>query len=200
MFISSLAARLGNIRRTAGLALLACAAIVTIAAVPVHAATPSVGEKAPDFTLKTPEGKSVSLHGLLKKGPVVLILLRGYPGYQCPYCQRQAHDFQVNAEKFAGKGVQLLLVYPGPAANLDEHAKEFLKGYEKLPANYHLVLDPDYAMTRAYDLRWDAPRETAYPSTFVLNHKGVVTYRKISRSHGDRTTADEILSELGKAM
>ncbi|MDE3201602.1 MAG: redoxin domain-containing protein [Acidobacteriota bacterium] len=186
--------------RTATLALTACALLVTLAALPARAATPNVGDKAPDFALKTPEGKSVSLHGLLKKGPVVLILLRGYPGYQCPYCQRQAHDFQVNAEKFADKGVQLLLVYPGPAADLGEHAKEFLNGYEKLPTNYHLVLDPDYAMTRAYDLRWDAPRETAYPSTFVLNRNGVVTYRKISHTHGDRTTADEILGEFGKAI
>lgn len=189
--------RLSRIR-TSALALVACVPLSIAATLPARAATPNIGDKAPDFTLKTPEGKSVSLHGLLKKGPVVLILLRGYPGYQCPYCQRQAHDFQVNAKKFADKGMQLLLVYPGPAANLDEHAKEFLKGYEKLPANYHLVLDPDYAMTHAYDLRWDAPRETAYPSTFVLNRKGVVTYRKISHSHGDRTTADEILGELDK--
>ncbi|HWA94944.1 MAG TPA: peroxiredoxin family protein [Terracidiphilus sp.] len=199
MLFSSLAACFGKMRRTAGLALLACATFMA-ATLPARAATPNVGDKAPNFTLKTPEGKTVSLHGLLKKGPIVLILLRGYPGYQCPYCQRQAHDFQVNAAKFAAKGTQLLLVYPGPAADLGDHAKEFLKGNENLPANYHLVLDPDYSMTLAYDLRWDAPRETAYPSTFVLDRKGIVTYRKISHTHGDRTTADEVLGELGKAM
>lgn len=168
----------------------------------VHAqnATPQVGSKAPGFTLKTPEGAEVSLHGLLEQGPVVLIVLRGYPGYQCPYCQRQAHDFEAHAADFAAKGAQLLLVYPGPAGNLAQHAQEFLKHAQQLPSNFHLVIDPDYVFTNLYGLRWDAPAETAYPSTFLLSRDGTVTHRKISHEHGDRTTAAEVLTELDKAM
>ncbi len=180
--------------------LIALAALLA-AAPRAHAAQPpAIGAKAPAFTLATPEGKKVSLGSLLKKGPVVLIVLRGYPGYQCPYCQRQAHDFETNAAQFAAKGVELLLVYPGPADSLSAHAQEFLKQSQNLPPNFHLVIDPDYAVTNLYGLRWNAPSETAYPSTFVLNRKGIVTYRKISHEHGDRTTAAEILAQLGKAM
>ena len=199
MVASLFARRPVRIPRAAGPA-LALLALLAAIALPACAETPAIGAKAPDFTLETPEGASVSLHGLLKKGRVVLIVLRGYPGYQCPYCQRQAHDFEVNAGKFAAKDTQLLLVYPGPAANLGDHAREFLAPYKHLPANYHLVLDPDYRFTLAYGLRWDAPRETAYPSTFVLNRKGIVTYRKISHVHGDRTTAAEVLDALDNAM
>jgi peroxiredoxin len=162
------------------------------------AETPDVGSKAPDFTLSTPEGTQVQLSDLTAKGRVVLIALRGYPGYQCPYCQKQAHDFQVNADKFAAQGVQLLLVYPGPPDSLDKRAQEFLAKAGTLPSNFHLVIDPDYKFTNQYGLRWDAPHETAYPSTFVLDQHGVILSRKISHSHGDRTTADEVLADLTK--
>jgi hypothetical protein len=95
------------------------------------AETPDVGQKAPDFTLSTPEGHPLNLSGLTSKGTVVLIVLRGFPGYQCPYCQRQVHDFVTNSDRFAAFGVQVLLVYPGPPADLDRRAKEFLAKQER---------------------------------------------------------------------
>src|SRR5271163_826364 len=156
------------------------------------AETPDIGQKAPDFTLSTPEGHPLGLSSLTSKGPVVLVVLRGYPGYQCPYCQRQVHDFVTNAEKFAMLGAQVLLVYPGPPAELDQRAKEFLAQQNELPANLHLVIDPDYKVTNQYGLRWDAPHETAYPSTFLIDRNDVVFFRKISHGHGDRTTASDV--------
>jgi peroxiredoxin len=175
-------------------------AALTLMVVPLFASaqTPDVGSKAPNFTLSTPEGTAVHLSDLTAKGRVVLIVLRGYPGYQCPYCQRQAHDFQLNADKFTTLGVQLLLIYPGPPAELDQHAQEFLAKQGSLPANFHLVIDPDYKVTNQYSLRWDAPHETAYPATFVIDQHGTITYRKISHSHGGRTSADDVLTELAK--
>jgi len=160
-----------------------------------QAFTPIVGQRAPDFSLQTPEGVSVEFHSLLKHGAVVLLVLRGYPGYQCPYCQRQAHDFLQHSADFAQAGAQLLLVYPGPPSRLSERAKEFLHD-ERLPSNVQLVIDPDFQMTNQYGLRWNAPGETAYPSTFIVSRQGVVCYRKVSHSHGDRTTATEVLAEL----
>lgn len=162
----------------------------------MHAQTPSIGEKAPAFSLNTPDGKAVSLLELTKKGPVVLIVLRGYPGYQCPYCVKQVHDFIENADKFSAAGTQVLLVYPGPPADLDQHAREFLVKQNPLPQNIHLVIDPDYTFTNQYGLRWDAPRETAYPSTFLIDRKGQIFFRKISKEHGDRSSAADILVEL----
>jgi peroxiredoxin len=163
------------------------------------AQTPDIGQKAPDFALSTPEGKPVKLSGFAEKASVVLIVLRGYPGYQCPYCVRQVHDFVENAGGFATAGAQVLLVYPGPPAELDLHAKEFLAKQNPLPGNIHLVIDPDYKFTNQYGLRWDAPHETAYPSTFLIDRHGMVFFRKISSGHGDRTTAADTLTELQRA-
>jgi peroxiredoxin len=186
-------------RRPARSVLTLLTALLSIAALPALAATPVVGQKAPDFTLSTPEGAKLHFADLTAKGTVVLILLRGYPGYQCPYCQKQIHDFISSADQFAKAGAQVLLVYPGPPADLDQRAKEAIakaNADQQLPANFHLVIDPDYSFTNLYGLRWDAPKETAYPSTFLVDRQRKIFFAKTSHAHGDRTTAADTLTEL----
>lgn len=160
------------------------------------AETPTVGAKAPDFTLSTPTGKAVRMSKEEKGHDLVLVVLRGFPGYQCPYCVKQVHDFVDHASDFAKKNTRVLLVYPGPPAELDQHAKEFLEKQSELPSNIVLVTDPDYAVTNLYGLRWEAPHETAYPSTFVLDKKGMIVFENISHSHGDRLSAQDALDHL----
>ena len=132
-----------------------------------------------------------------RKGPVVLVVLRGYPGYQCPYCNRQVQDFIQKAQGFADAGAHVILVYPGPPQDLNAKANEFLAD-KKLPANFDLVLDPGYEFTNLYGLRWEAAQETAYPSTFLIDRQGVVFFSKIVKEHGGRTTAAEILDAMPK--
>jgi len=169
-------------------------AIGMLAAV-VMAAPPAVGEKAPDFALKNLNGQTVRLSEKTAKGQVVLIVLRGFPGYQCPLCNRQVREFAAKAVELEGKNV--VLVYPGPGEKLNEKATEFLMD-KNLPGNIELVLDPDYVFTKQYGLRWDAPQETAYPSTFLIDSKGMVFFSKVSKTHGGRTTVQEVVSELKK--
>jgi peroxiredoxin len=171
---------------------------VLAAALPLFAAAPPlVGEKAPDFALSTPEGKSVRFSELVAKGPVVLVVLRGYPGYQCPYCNRQVQDFIQKSQGFADAGAHVVLIYPGPPQDLGASANEFLAD-KKLPGNFDLLVDPGYTFTNLYGLRWDAAQETAYPSTFLVDQQGVVFFSKIVKEHGGRTTAAEILDAMPK--
>lgn len=181
--------------KIAALTLMACALSSYLNA----AEMPKLGDKAPDFVLKTLDDQTVQLSKLTAKGDVVLIVLRGWPGYQCPICDRQVHDFIATAPGFAEAKAQLVFVYPGPADDLKAHAEEFKnwKGKE-WPKEFLYVLDPDYTMVNAYGLRWDAPKETAYPSTFVLDDRGVARFEKISHSHGDRTKAADVLAEVKK--
>jgi thioredoxin-dependent peroxiredoxin len=160
------------------------------------AQTPVVGAKASDFTLQTPTGNTVALAKERAKGTTVLVVLRGFPGYQCPYCVKQVHDFVKHSADFAARKANVVLVYPGPPAELDQHAREFLAKQANLPSNIKLVTDPDYKMTNLYGLRWDAPNETAYPATFILDASGTILFEKISHSHGDRTSAGDILAQL----
>jgi peroxiredoxin len=165
---------------------------------PLHAAPPKVGDKAPDFTLKTLDDQTVRLTDLTATGKVVLVILRGWPGYQCPLCTQQMREYIASASAFATAKARLVMVYPGPADDLKAHATEFLKD-KQWPKEFVYVTDPAFSMVNAYGLRWDAPGETAYPSTFVLDRKGIVRFAKISRSHGDRTKAADIL-EVIKGM
>ncbi len=100
--------------------------LFVLAAIPLAAAPPTVGEKAPDFALSTVEGKSLRLSEVMSKGSLVLVVLRGYPGYQCPYCNRQVQDFIQKAQGFADAGAEVLMVYPGPPQDLGAKANEFL--------------------------------------------------------------------------
>ncbi|HEX5397555.1 MAG TPA: peroxiredoxin-like family protein [Verrucomicrobiae bacterium] len=161
------------------------------------AETPKVGDKAPDFTLKTLDGKSVTLSSLYASNKVVLIVLRGWPGYQCPICERQVGDYIATAAKLDEAQARIIMVYPGPADALQAHAREFvdMKG-KQWPEDFTFVIDPDYSMVNAYGLRWNAPNETSYPSTFVLDKKGVIHFEEISHTHGDRSKASDTLKEL----
>jgi peroxiredoxin len=176
-------------------ALLLCASAPALDAAEI----PKVGDKAPDFSLKSLDDQSVRLSELTAKGSVVLVVLRGWPGYQCPICDRQVQDFIRLKTEFGEAKSKIVFIYPGPADGLKAHAQEFKDWKNReWPAEFLYVLDPDYTMVNAYGLRWDAPRETAYASTFVLDGKGVVTFAKTSRTHGGRTKAADMLVEVKK--
>ena len=185
-------------RRATGAKALAAALFATVAFGTATAAEkpPAVGGEAKDFELTAIGGEKVKLSKLTDAGPVVLVVLRGYPGYQCPLCTRQVGELLGKADAFKKAGAQVVLVYPGPADKLKEKAGEFVKGKD-YPAHFTLVLDPDYTFTNSYGLRWDAKNETAYPSTFVLDSKRKVTFAKVSTTHGDRSKVDDVLKAVG---
>lgn len=155
-----------------------------------------IGDTAPDVELQPLATKEkIKLSTLAEKGPVVLAVLRGYPGYQCPACSRQLGDLVQHAADFERLGATVVLVYPGPAAELNERAEEFLQG-TTLPENFLLALDPDYAFTNLFHLRWDEASESSYPSTFVLDPKLVVRFRKTSFAHANRAKAADVIETL----
>lgn len=157
--------------------------------------TPAVGRQAPDFALSALDGSTVRLSEQTARGPVVLVVLRGWPTYQCPFCTRQFGDYLSRASDLQAAGAQVLFVYPGPAVGLEKHAQA-LTADRPLPAHFRILIDPEYTFTQAYGLRWDAPKETAYPSTFVLDGRGTVTFARISREHGGRVPVADVLAAL----
>lgn len=188
--------------RTPAAPLLAAALVVGFAAAasgqPVPKATdlgPKVGDEAKDFELTAIGGEKMKLSKLTDAGPVVLVVLRGYPGYQCPICTKQFAELNAKADDFKKAGAQVVFVYPGPSDGLKAKAEEFVKGKD-YPTHFTLLLDPDYTFTTAYGLRWDAKGETAYPSTFVLDGKRKVAFAKVSTTHGDRAKTADVLKAL----
>jgi len=159
-------------------------------------AAPAVGEKARDFSLTSLQGTTVRLSDEVTRGPVVLVVLRGWPGYDCPFCTRQFGDYLKHADELEQSGARVLFVYPGPADGLKTHAEAFIKS-RALPRHFTVLLDPDYTFTNAYGLRWEAKAETAYPSTFVIDTAGTVKFANISKEHGGRVPVADVLKALG---
>lgn len=186
-----------TVRRGSLLTALTAAALLTTTA---HAADDQgrphqVGDLARDFELRSLGGEKIKLSKTNDAGPVVVVVLRGYPGYQCPACTRQAAAFIRKANDFKQAGATVLFVYPGPADKLREHAGEFVRGQD-YPAHFAFLLDPDYSFTNAWNLRWNAKNETAYPSTFVISREGKITFAKISRTHKGRSSVENVLQAL----
>lgn len=185
--------------RTLGLGsvLMACSLMLSVRGSIAVAADghPKINEQAKDFELKSIAGDKVSLSDMVQQSPVVLVVLRGFPGYHCPACNQQVVQFLEKAEKFKEAGVKVLIVYPGPSWNLDKHAKELVRD-QTIPDHFQLLLDPDYAFTRAYQLRWNARNETAYPATFVIQKDLRISFAKVSKTHGGRANPDEVLKAL----
>ena len=177
------------------LMLIAISGLVAASAAAGFATAPKVGDKAREFDLAAIDGSRVTLSGELAHGSVVLVLGRGWPGYQCPFCTRQFGDFLSHAKEFEAAGARVVWVYPGPSNGLVEHAAEFIAN-TPLPANFRVLTDPDYRVTVVYGLRWESPGETAYPATFVVDRASVVRFAQISNAHDGRATAADVLKAL----
>ncbi len=158
-------------------------------------APPAVGDPARNFVLTSLAGVPVALSETFGKGPVVLVMLRGWPGYDCPFCTRQFGDYLAHADALQAAGARVLFVYPGPREGLSGHASNFTAG-KTIPAHFTFLMDPDFVFTNLYGLRWNAPQETAYPSTFVLDARGTIILSEVSKEHGGRVAVTDVLKAM----
>ena len=71
---------------------------------PPHPA--KVESQAPEFELMNLKDERISLRKLSEKGHVVLLVLRGWPGYQCPICSRQVGEFLAKKTEFEKAGTR----------------------------------------------------------------------------------------------
>jgi peroxiredoxin Q/BCP len=102
-------------------------------------AAPGAGSAAPDFTLPSQEGASVSLKDY--RGSWVVLYF--YPKDQTPGCTREAHNFQLDQAKYAARHAVVLGV---SVDSVDSHKKFCAK--EGL--NFKLLADRNGHVSRAY--------------------------------------------------
>lgn len=157
-----------------------------------------VGERALDFELPIVGSKDyLKLSEHYRRGPVVVVVLRGYPGYQCPVCVRQVATIANRASALRQAAEKVILVYPGDTESLERRAEQFA-GARRLPEPLVIVRDDGMEMIREWGLRWDERKETAYPATYVIDRNGRIRWMKVSQSHAGRSTVEEMLRELRK--
>jgi peroxiredoxin Q/BCP len=104
----------------------------------------NVGDRAPDFSLQTEKGETVSLSSALANGPVVLIF---YPMDQTPGCTAQLCAVRNDAARYADAGVTVYGVNNGSGSShqkfIDKHnltAPLLVDSGLKVAASYDAVL------------------------------------------------------------
>jgi len=157
----------------------------------VDAVTPEEGQPAPDFTLLSDSGETVTLSELRGR-PVVLYF---YPRDDTPGCTAQACGIRDAWGEFERRGAVVLGVSPDSAAS---HAR--FRAKYGLP--FTLLADPDHEVAERYGV-W--VEKTSYGktywgverSTFVIGADG--TLARIMRRVKPDTHADDVLAALAAA-
>jgi peroxiredoxin len=138
--------------------------------------TTETGHAAPQFSLKSLDGKEYSLAKLLEKGPVVVAFFK----ISCPVCQFTLPYIQRLADRYAGDSATILTISQDDAASTKSFNKEYSLA---LPT---LLDDPGYPVSNAYGL-------TNVPTIFLIEPDGKV---KVSCMGFGKADLESIAAEL----
>lgn len=149
-------------RRTAevaGLVLLVLAGAIAASAADVQ---PAVGHRAPDFTLRDPQGKSVQLSRVVGERAVFL----NFWATWCPPCREEMPTMERVYRDYQARGLEILAVSidAGTEAAVASRVRTFLA---ELSLTFPAVLDSQGDVVRAYRLR-------GLPTSFLIDRQGVI--------------------------
>ena len=151
----------------------------------VRAADPPVANTtAPDFTLKSQENQTVSLHDF--KGKWVVLYF--YPKDMTAGCTIEAHNFQADQSKYDQLNAAIVGVSVDP---VDSHIEFCTK--ENL--TFKLLSDMDHKVVNLYgSTQKFGPVEVAARNTFIVDPKG--TIRKVFLKVDPSPHSKEVLAAL----
>jgi len=147
------------------------------------------GKPAPDFSLKSDDGKTYSLSKFKGKKEVVLYF---YPKDDTSGCTKEACSFRDSFSTLNSKNVQVLGVSPD---DLDSHSK-FRAKYS---LNFTLLSDPDKEVSKTYGVykmknMYGREAMGIERSTFIIDKQGNV--KKVFRRVKVDGHVDEILRNV----
>ena len=140
-----------------------CAALMLFTTAAVHAAdTPKVGQKAPDFTLTSADGKTVSLADY--RGKVVVL---EWTNPECPFVQRhyKAGTMKKLADEYAAKGVTWLAINTTSSAK-PEAMQQWAKANN---LDYPILMDNSGEVGKSYGAK-------TTPHMFIIDTQGTIAY------------------------
>ena len=167
------------------LGLVVVAAMLMVMAAPA-AEAPTAGTKAPDFTLKSQEGKTVSLHDF--KGKWVVLYF--YPKDFTQGCTIEAHNFQADQPKYDKMNAAIVGV---SVDSVDSHQKFCTT--ENL--TFKLLADEKHEVVNTYgSTQKFGDTEVAARNTFLVDPQGVI--RKVFLKVNPNPHSAEVLTTLAE--
>jgi peroxiredoxin len=149
------------------------------ASTPVPAAV-TLQAAAPDFTLKSAEGRNLRLQE--QRGQVVLV---NFWASWCGPCKQEMPHLNRLYDKYRASGFTLL------AVNIDDDARHGAATAAKWGLKFPVLLDADKSVTKLYDLG-------AMPSTVLIDRDGRVRYLHRGYREGVEDTYERQIRELVK--
>jgi peroxiredoxin len=168
----------------------------------------TVGDWAPDFALKTPNGQLLEPASWLRTGPLVVTF---YLGSWSPYCVLQLKAFQRQLFQIRGLGGQLVAISP-------ESAESGLATSLVHRLQYPLLSDRGGAVAKQFGLQFTVPeylrivydrlgvdlpahnRDDSFalplPATFVIDQEGRIAYAYVQEDFSQRASIRDILTAL----
>jgi peroxiredoxin Q/BCP len=145
---------------------------------------PEVGTKAPDFTLKSQEGKPVSLDQFRGKW----VVLYFYPKDMTQGCTIEAHNFQRDLAQYDAKNAAIVGV---SVDSVDSHVQFCTK--ESL--TFKLLSDPSHEVVQKYGSLMEMRGMTiAARNTFLIDPKGMI--RKVYTKVNPNPHSTDVLADL----
>jgi peroxiredoxin len=167
-----------------------------------------VGDKAPSFALKDPEGNTVSSKELLKKGPLIVSF---YLGVWCPYCNMELKALQEALPEFKKLGASLVAISPQTAPNsrkstLDNNVTFPILSDEKGKVGEAFGLKfklPDDLVELYKNFKNDLPNfnddpewTLPMPARYLLGQDGTIVYAEVNPDYSQRPDPEELLPAL----
>jgi peroxiredoxin len=146
------------------------AAALATACMVATAAAPLANAAAPDFTLRSADGRNVRLDEL--RGQVVLV---NFWATWCGPCREEMPRLDTLYQKYRKSGFVLLGV------NVDDDPHTALATAAKLGVSFPVLFDTDKKVSKLYDL-------STMPSTVVIDRDGKVRF--LTRGFRDGTERD----------
>lgn len=141
----------------------------------------SVGTKAPEFTVKDTNGKTVSLSDFTGKTVVMYF----YPKDDTPGCTKEAQSFRDNYTEYQNKDMVVLGV------SMDDEASH--KAFtEKYGLPFQLLADVDGTITKAYDVEGDKYSKRV---TYIIDAEGKISH--VDEKVKTDSHAKDILEVIG---
>jgi peroxiredoxin Q/BCP len=140
------------------------------------------GDKAPDFTLQSDQGKEVKLSDFRGVSNIILYF---YPKDQTPGCTTEACNFRDNFSQFEDMNTTIL----GVSVD-DVNSHQAFKKKDNL--NFTLLADPEKTVTKEYGVLNSFGKASRV--TFVIDKEGVI--RKIYPKVDPGKNYEELLAFL----
>ena len=157
------------------------------------------GRPLPEFTATDEAGNRLN-SGDLRGAPAVVIFVRGN---WCPFCSRQVKNLTGYYRDIVDLGARLILVTPRPQETTKRVAEFFdvqLEFWldESLSATRELGLLLESAVPQDYYPEYGS--DTIWPTSLVIDAKGIIRYVALSKHIIDRPNPKTLLRELQTAI